>query len=181
MPTLAHRSKVRRAERAVLLRGQQNINLVPLVDILTSIVFFSLLTYTGEQLGQLTAYDLSLPPQVITAPDTRTRGQSELLNLLLAVRVETDKLIVEHSEENGFRQEIRGTSGQSLDQLQALMTQIRQKYPQNSDVLVVPADAVNYDNVIKVLERLRMSNFTGVSLGSRARATQVSSGGEVTR
>lgn len=180
MATLAHRSKVRRAERAVLLRGHSNINLVPLVDILTSIVFFSLLTYTGEQLGQLTAYDLNLPPQVITAPDTRTRGANELLNLLLAVRVETDKLIVEHSEENGFRQEIRGTTGQSLDTLQAVMTQIRRKYPQNSDVLVVPADAVAYDNVIHVLERLRMSNFTGVSLGSRARVTR-ESGGEVTR
>ena len=180
MASLAHRSKVRRAERAVLLRGQQNINLVPLVDILTSIVFFSLLTYTGEQLGQLTAYDLNLPPQVITATDTRTRGQSEVLNLLLAVRVEPDRLIVEHSEENGFRQEIRGTEGQSLDQLQSLMTQIRQRYAQNSDVLVVPADAVSYDNVVHVLERLRMSNFTGISLGSRARTTR-ESGGEVTR
>jgi hypothetical protein len=61
-----------------------------------------------------------------------------------------------------------------------VMTQIRRKYPQNSDVLVVPADAVAYDNVIHVLERLRMSNFTGVSLGSRARVTR-ESGGEVAR
>jgi biopolymer transport protein ExbD len=183
MPSLAHRSKVRRAERAVILR-HGNINLVPLVDILTSIVFFSLLTYTGEQLMRLTAYDLLLPPTVITAPDTRTRGlpDDQLLNLLLAVRVQPDKFIVEHSEENGFRQEIpRGP--QALDQLQQVMTQIRTKYSQNRDVTVVPADEVVYDDIVHVLERLRMANFSGISLANRARgeAARTASTGEVTR
>lgn len=182
MPSLAHRSKVRRAERAVILR-HGNINLVPLVDILTSIVFFALLTYTGEQLMRLTQYDLQLPPQVITADQAnQTRGANEVLNLLLAVRVESDKFIVEHSEENGFRQEIPGTSEQSLAQLQQVMQQIRMKYPQNRDVLVVPADEVAYDNLVHVLERLRLANFTGISLGSRARGTQTASAtGEVRR
>jgi biopolymer transport protein ExbD len=191
MPSVAHRAKVRRAERAVLLQ-HGNINLVPLVDILTSIVFFSLLTYTGEQLLRLTAYDLMLPPQVITAEQAnQTRGNSELLNLLLAVRVEPNRLIVEHSEENGFRQVISGTNEQSLAQLRSVMTQIREKYHQNSDVTVVPNDEVSYDKVVKVLEQLRLANFRGISLASQARgqtaaagtggATRTASGGEVTR
>jgi hypothetical protein len=41
--SLFHRSKQRRAERAPVT-AHGNINLVPLVDTLTSIVFFSLLT-----------------------------------------------------------------------------------------------------------------------------------------
>jgi biopolymer transport protein ExbD len=41
--SLAHRARQRRLERASFT-AQGNINLVPLVDILTSIVFFSLLT-----------------------------------------------------------------------------------------------------------------------------------------
>ena len=182
MPSVAHRAKVRRAERAVLLQ-HGNINLVPLVDILTSIVFFSLLTYTGEQLMRLTAYDLTLPPQVITAEQAnQTRGANELLNLLLAVRVEPNRFVVEHSEKNGFRQEIPGTGEQSLAQLRQVMTQIRQEYPQNADVTVVPNDEVSYDNVVHVLEQLRMANFRGISLASRARGeTRTSSGGEVTR
>jgi biopolymer transport protein ExbD len=187
MPSLAHRSKVRRAERSVILR-HGNINLVPLVDILTSIVFFSLLTYTGEQLMRLTAYDLMLPPTVITADQAdKTRGAEDLLNLLLAVRVEPNRYVVEHSEENGFRQEIaRGP--QALDQLQSVMTQIRQKYTQNRDVTVVPSDEVVYDDLVKVLERLRVANYTGISLANRARGEQTTprtttstAGGEVTR
>ena len=164
--------------------ANSSINLVPLVDILTSIVFFSLLTYTGEQLMRLTAYDLQLPPQVITAEQAnQTRGRNEVLNLLLAVRVEPTRFIVEHSEENGFRQEIPGTNEQSLAQLQQVLTGIRTKYPQNRDALVVPADEVSYDNVVHVLERLRLANFVGISLGSRARgeATRTASGGEVAR
>lgn len=181
MASLAHRSKVRRAERAVILR-HGNINLVPLVDILTSIVFFSLLTYTGEQLMNLTAYDLSLPPQMVQAPSTNTRGRdAEELNLLLAVRIEPNKLIVEHSDQNGFKREIAGIRGASLEQLRGLMTQIKQQYPQNSDVLIVPDDAVAYDDVVHVMEQLRLSNYTGLSLGSRSRAQTVTSGGEVTR
>ena len=185
MPSLAHRAKVRRAERSVLLH-HGNINLVPLVDILTSIVFFSLLTYTGEQLMRLTAYDLSLPPQVVTAQNPTTGTNPPLLNLLLAVRVQNNQLIVEHSEENGFRQVIPGTNEQSLAQLRSVMQQIHTKYPQNSDVLVVPNDDVSYDNVVHVLDQLRLANYRGISLASQARgelggARRTTSGGEVTR
>ena len=192
MPSVAHRSKVRRAERAVLLRVG-NINLVPLVDILTSIVFFSLLTYTGEQLLRLTAYDLSLPPQVVTAPSPTSATTPPTLNLLLAVRVEPNRITVEHSEENGFRQVIEGTSEQSLGQLGALMRQIHERYSQNNDVMVVPNDEVSYDNVVKVLEQLRLANYRNISLASRARGEPAAgaagtaggatrtSGGEVTR
>lgn len=172
MASLFHRSRQRRAERAPLTSGG-NLNLVPLIDVLTSIVFFSLLTYTGAVMTMLTSYDLLLPPTVVTADDPGS-GAEERLTLLLAVRILDGNLRVEHSEENGFRQDIRGTDDPALDQLQALMTQIRQKYRQNSDVLVVPSDEVSYNTVIKVLERLRMADFTGISLGARARGQATS-------
>ncbi len=168
MASLFHRSRQRRAERAPLT-SSGNINLVPLIDVLTSIVFFSLLTYTGAVMAMLTSYDLSLPPTVITAEQAANSGQQPTLALLLAVKILDGNLRVEHSEKNGFRQDIRGTDPAALDQLQAVMTQIRKEYPQNSDVLVVPSDEVSYDTVIQVLERLRLAQFAGISLGARAR------------
>jgi biopolymer transport protein ExbD len=173
MASLFQRSKQRRKERAPMT-SEGGINLVPLVDILTSIVFFSLLTYTGAVMAELTAYDLSLPPVVVTAPG-QMKPEDKALNLLLAVRIENNSLQVEHSEENGFKQRINGLDEKALDQLQGLMTQIRQKYKQNSDVLVVPSDEVSYDDVVKVLERLRLAQFTGISLGNRSRV-QVAAG-----
>ena len=169
MASLFHRSRQRRAERAPLTAAG-NLNLVPLIDVLTSIVFFSLLTYTGAAMAMLTAYDLSLPPTVITADDARNNApQQDVVKLLLAVKIVDGNLRVEHSEEGGFRKDIRGTSTVALDTLQAVMTQIRRRYNQNSDVLVVPSDEVSYDTVVQVLERLRMAQFTGISLGARAR------------
>jgi len=166
------RSKQRRAERASLTDAG-NLNLVPLIDILTSVVFFSLLTYQGAALAALTSYDLTLPPVVITAQQAAASTPQNALNLLLAVRIEHDKLFVEHTGEGGFRKEIAGVQGASLDTLQAVMTEIRRRYPRNADVLVVPADDVAYDDLIHVLERLRVASFSGISLGNRTRATQV--------
>ena len=107
MASVFHRSKQRRAERAPVM-ASGNINLVPLVDILTSIVFFSLLTYQGATMAALTAFDLTLPPVVVNTPEqlSRIKSEKDVLNLLLAVRVDNDKLTVEHSEEGGFHQVI---------------------------------------------------------------------------
>jgi biopolymer transport protein ExbD len=167
------RSKQRRIERRSLTDAG-NLNLVPLVDILTSVVFFGLLTYQGAALAALTAFELSLPPVVITAQQAAASApERDALNLLLAVRLERGRMLVEHTGEGGFRKEITGVQGASLDTLQAVMSEIRRRYPQNADVLVVPADDVAYDDVIHVLERLRVAAFSGISLGSRARATQI--------
>jgi len=170
MASVFHRAKQRRAERAPVL-AHGNINLVPLVDILTSIVFFSLLTYQGATMAALTAFDLTLPPVVVNTPEqlSRIKSEKDLLNLLLAVRVDNDKLTIEHSEEGGFHQVIQGLDKPSLDQLEALMSSIRNKYPQNADVTVIPADEVSYANVVHVLERLKLSHFTGISLTTKAR------------
>ena len=148
-----------------------SINLVPLVDILTSIVFFSLLTYQGATMAALTSFDLTLPPVVVTTPEqlSRIKSEKDVLNLLLAVRVDTDKLTVEHSEQGGFHQVIQGLDKQSLDQLETLMSSIRTKYPQNADVTVIPADEVSYANIVHVLERLKLSHYTGISLTTKAR------------
>jgi len=99
--------------------------------------------------------------------------QQDALNLLLAVRVEPTKLLVEHTGEGGFRKEIMGVQGTSLDTLETVIADIRKRYPQNADVLVVPADDVAYDDLIHVLERLRVASYTGISLGNRARAAQI--------
>src|SRR5690349_2770932 len=109
MASLAHRSKQRRAERAPLT-AHGSINLVPLVDILTSIVFFSLLTYSGEAMAALTAYDLSLPPTVVTSEQAAASAQMPRVTLLLAVRLENNQIKVEHSGngEAGFSRTING-------------------------------------------------------------------------
>lgn len=170
-----HRTRMRRAERRSGLGRTESghLNLVPLVDILTSIVFFALLTYAGAALAALTAFDLVLPPVVVTSADQlkEIKSEKDVLNLLLAVRVTNDHIEVEHSAEGGFHTRIDSLNARSLDSLQALMTEIRARYPQNRDVVVVPSDEVAYDDVVRVLERLKLARFSGIALGTKARVT----------
>ena len=169
MASRFHRARQRRAERQPLTEGG-NLNLVPLVDILTSIVFFSLLTYTGAALATLTAFDLTLPPVVVTGEQARANAPRDTLTTLVAVRIRANGMTVEHSGDGGFKQDIAGTGESSLAQLQQLMTTIRQQYADNRDVTVVPDDDVLYDQVIQVLTRLRAAQYTSISLSNRARA-----------
>ena len=84
MASRFHKLRARQQEREPLT-AHGRINLVPLVDILTSIVFFSLLTYTGAVMTNLTAFDLALPPVVVTAPTTTPSGVNrDTVTLILA-------------------------------------------------------------------------------------------------
>jgi biopolymer transport protein ExbD len=167
--------RLRRAERSEAMHGG-GLNLVPLVDILTSIVFFSLLTYAGTALAALTSFDLTLPPTVIDKPAdaAKIKNEKEVLNLVLTVRVADDGIDIEHSADGGYKKRIPGISGAFLDQFQTEMVAIRAKYPQNRDVLVLPADGMNYENIVHVLERLKRARYSGIALGTRARSTPVS-------
>ena len=168
--TYFHRTRLRRQERKAVV-GHGGLNLVPLVDILTSIVFFSLLTYSGAALAALTSFDLTLPPTVVKSQDEakQIKNEKDVLNLLLVVRVTEDKIEIEHSAGGGFHKSISGVEGASLDEFETAMADIRGQYPQNRDVLVLPADGMNYEVIVHVLERLKRARYSGISLGTRAR------------
>lgn len=168
--TYFHRTRLRRKGHKGI--NDEAINLVPLVDILTSIVFFSLLTYAGSALAALTSFDLTLPPTVIEKPEdiAAIRDEKDVLNLLLAVRVYDDRMEIEHSADGGYRRRIDALVGVSLDTLESEMVAIRAKYPQNRDVLVVPADGISYDSVVQILERLKRARFSAIALGTRSRS-----------
>lgn len=167
--TYFHRTRVRRQARKAA--SADHINLVPLVDILTSIVFFSLLTYAGSALAALTSFDLTLPPAVVNDPAQIAKlKEKDVLNLVLAVRIYEDHLEVEHSAEGGYHRKIEGIEGASLDTLETEMTAIRTKFPQNKDVLVVPADGIGYDAIVHILERLKRARYSAISLGTRSRS-----------
>jgi biopolymer transport protein ExbD len=174
MATRFHAAKQRRIERSARLAGE-TFNLVPLVDMLVSILFFSLLTYTGST-AFLLSFDLALPP-VLRAEQEAPGPQDIELDLLLTVRVEEDALLVEYAsaQTGNFSRRIEGLDEAALGQFQQVMQDIRGEYPQNQHVLVIPMDETSYDNVIHVLERLRVADFDMIALGQRRRATQVAS------
>src|SRR5690242_21790699 len=176
MASRFHKLRARQREREPLT-AHGRINLVPLVDILTSVVFFSLLTYTGAVMTNLTAFDLALPPVVVTAPGQTSGAQPDTVTLILAVGIKQGGLRVEHS--NGgqapFAQNIAGLTTASLDTLQTVLQGVKQQFPTADAVMVVPDDDVAYDDIVHVLERVKDARFQKISLTSAARSMQTAS------
>jgi len=174
MASRFHKLRARQQEREPLT-AHGRINLVPLVDILTSIVFFSLLTYTGAVMTNLTAFDLALPPVVVTSETPTSGGQKDTLTLILAVGVKQGGMRVEHSNGGAepFAQNIAGLGPASLDTLEATLKSIKQQFPDADAAMVVPDDDVAYDDIVHVLERVKLANFPKISLSSAARSMQV--------
>lgn len=176
MASRFHKLRARQQEREPLT-AHGRINLVPLVDILTSIVFFSLLTYTGAVMTNLTAFDLALPPVVVTAPGQTSGAQPDTTTLILAVGIKQSGLRVEHSNGGAqpFAQNIAGLTTSSLDTLQGVLQNVKQQFPTADAVMVVPDDDVPYDDIVHVLERVKLANFPKISLTSAARSMQTAS------
>jgi biopolymer transport protein ExbD len=176
MASRFHKLRARQREREPLT-AHGRINLVPLVDILTSIVFFSLLTYTGAVMTNLTAFDLALPPVVVTAPTQTPSGSIDTTTLILAVGIKQGGLRVEHSNGGAppFAQNIAGLDSASLDTLESTLKSIKQQFPDADAAMVVPDDDVAYDDIVHVLERVKLANFPKISLSSAARSMQVAS------
>jgi biopolymer transport protein ExbD len=176
MASRFHKLRARQREREPLT-AHGRINLVPLVDILTSIVFFSLLTYTGAVMTNLTAFDLALPPVVVTAPGTTSGAQRDTVTLILAVGIKQGGLRVEHSNGGAppFAQNIAGLDSAALDTLEATLKSIKQQFPDADAAMVVPDDDVAYDDIVHVLEKVKLANFPKISLSSAARSMQVAS------
>ncbi|HEY7232576.1 MAG TPA: biopolymer transporter ExbD [Gemmatimonadaceae bacterium] len=174
MPSRFHKLRARQQEREPLT-AHGRINLVPLVDILTSIVFFSLLTYTGAVMTNLTAFDLALPPVVVTAPGTTSGAQPDTTTLILAVGIKQGGLRIEHSNGGAapWSQNIAGVTTASLDTLQEVLQAIKAQFPDNDAVMVVPDDDVAYDDIVHVLERVKLAKYPKISLSSTARSMQV--------
>jgi biopolymer transport protein ExbD len=174
MASRFHKFRARQLEREPLT-AHGRINLVPLVDILTAIVFFSLLTYTGAVMTNLTAFDLALPPVVVTAPGTTSGAQPDTTTLILAVGIKQGALRVEHSNGGAapFAQDIAGLDSTSLNTLQETLVSIKNQFPDNDAVMVVPDDDVAYDDIVHVLERVKLAKYSKISLTSAARSMQV--------
>lgn len=173
MASRFHKLRARQQEREPLT-AHGRINLVPLVDVLTSIVFFSLLTYTGAVMTNLTAFDLALPPVVVTAPGQTSGAQPDTTTLILAVGIKQSGIRIEHSNGGAapFAQNIAGLTTSSLDTLEGVLQNVKQQFPSADAVMVVPDDDVAYDDIVHVLERVKLAKFPKISLTSAARSMQ---------
>ena len=147
--------------------GHVSLNLVPLVDVLTSIVFFGLLTYTGVRaLATLTSFDLALP--AAAGADAATSSPQAIVPAL-TLRVDRGGVSILRTGEQTERR-FEGFSDETLRGLNRAVVEHGRGLPPSAGVTVIPADDLVYDDLIRVLDELRSAGQSRIALGIRPRA-----------
>jgi biopolymer transport protein ExbD len=161
MPLARSRFRARRHE---LAHPHGPLNLVPLVDILTAIVFFSLLSAVSLRTA-LASFDLAAPPAVADGLGTGTATPRPDV----VVRVDRRQFVVRDGDREIVIGRPQVSDEAAFAQLRHTLTSITRTLGQRGVVTVVPSDDVAYDEVIRVLEQVQQVDPKGVALGSRAR------------
>ena len=162
MPLARSRLQARRTE---LARAHGGLNLVPLVDILTAIVFFSLLSAVSLR-SALASFDLAGPPAVA---DAAGRTSAEPARVDLVVRVDRHQFVVRHGDRETQITRLQNRPDGALSELGQTLTTLTHLLGRPAVVTVVPSDEVSYDDVVHVLEQVHQVAPKAVTLGSRAR------------
>ncbi|HKG94690.1 MAG TPA: biopolymer transporter ExbD [Gemmatimonadaceae bacterium] len=176
MPSRFHRARQRRAER-VASESSERLNLVPLVDILTSIVFYALLTAATAG-ASLLAFDIGSPRGA--ARNDSSGGEPEHPSSPpITLTVHNDRTAISRGGERAgiLLSQPAGLDRAALDRLEGALAGLHRgadAVPAGTPAVVVPGDDVSYERVVGVLERLRRAEFREMSLGMVARTTPAS-------
>lgn len=152
--------------RAAFAQAHGSLNLIPLVDILTAIVFFSLLSVVSLR-SSLVGFDLAQMPSAAKVADGATGAPSIVPQVV--VRVDRDRFVVRHSNGETTIDRLRAPGDVSVATLYQTLASVTSASGRRTQITVVPSDDVSYDDVVRVLEQAYRVDASGVTLGTRAR------------
>jgi biopolymer transport protein ExbD len=156
----------RRARHAELTHAHGSLNLIPLVDILTAIVFFSLLSAVTLR-SALASFDLVQPPAATEPSALAPAATTSAPDLVL--RVDRDRFVVRHWRGETTITRHRDAEGEALGALHRALAELTRALGRSPHVTVVPSDDVLYDDLVRVLDEVERVVPRAVALGSRAR------------
>jgi biopolymer transport protein ExbD len=127
-------------------RGRDDLNIVPMIDMMVILVFFLIFTAVFSKTNILS---LNLPASN-SAPLELPKG------LKLEVIVRPDDLLV-NDRNSGPLHVIANTSGgYDFAALSEFMRRIKEQYPQMTDATVLLGPATPYDTLVQVMDAVRV-------------------------
>lgn len=153
-PRKARRS--RRLARHLKRGGQEELNIVSMIDVFAVLVFF-LLVSSSIAAARLNVLSLNLPSN-----DTVTPPEQQPLKL--TVSLYPTALVV--SDRNGAIRRLENTpEGYNLQALSEVLVEAKKAAPaENSITLLIDAD-VAYENLVKVMDAARLAPAEARALG----------------
>jgi biopolymer transport protein ExbD len=127
--------------------GRDDLNIVPMIDMMVILVFFLIFTAVFSKTNIL---QLNLPANASAAPVDLPKG------LKLEVIIRPDDLVINDRNSGPLKVLENTAAGYDLDNLSLFMRQIKSQYPEMTDATVLPGPNVSYDTLVQVMDAVRI-------------------------
>jgi biopolymer transport protein ExbD len=127
-------------------RGRDDLNIVPMIDMMVILVFFLIFTAVFSKTNIL---QLNLPANN-PAPIDLPKG------LKLEVIIRPNDLLVNDRNSGPLKLIENTASGYDLENLSVFMRQVKSQFPQMTDATILPGAAVSYDTLVQVMDAVRI-------------------------
>jgi biopolymer transport protein ExbD len=128
-------------------QGRDDLNIVPMIDMMVILVFFLIFTAVFSKTNIL---QLNLPASATAAPLDLPKG------LKLEVIIRPGDLVVNDRNSGPLKVLENTPNGYDLDGLSEYMRRVKATYPQMTDATILPGPNVSYDTLVQVMDTVRV-------------------------
>jgi biopolymer transport protein ExbD len=128
-------------------QGRDDLNIVPMIDMMVILVFFLIFTAVFSKTNIL---QLNLPANATSAPVDLPKG------LKLEVIIRPNDLLVNDRNSGPLKLIENNANGYDLDALSAFMRQVKAQFPDMTDATILPSPNVSYDTLVQVMDTVRV-------------------------
>src|SRR3984885_3194702 len=127
--------------------GRDDLNIVPMIDMMVILVFFLIFTAVFSKTNIL---QLNLPNSSDAAPLDLPKG------LKLEVIIRPDDIVVNDRNSGPLKLLPNTSTGLDLDGLSEFIRRVKSQFPQMTDATILPSPATSYDTLVQVMDTVRV-------------------------
>jgi biopolymer transport protein ExbD len=127
-------------------RGRDDLNIVPMIDMMVILVFFLIFTAVFSKTNIL---QMNLPNNANTPLDLPK-------DLKLEVIIRPDDLVVNDRNSGPLKVLANTASGYDLENLSEFIRRIKSQYPQMTDATILSGPSTTYDTLVQVMDTVRV-------------------------
>jgi biopolymer transport protein ExbD len=128
-------------------QGRDDLNIVPMIDMMVILVFFLIFTAVFSKTNIL---QLNLPASSTEVPLDLPK------DLKLEVIIRPDDIVVNDRNSGPLKILPNTPTGLDLDGLSEFMRRVKSQYPQMTEATILPSPATAYDTLVQVMDTVRI-------------------------
>ncbi len=127
--------------------GRDDLNIVPMIDMMVILVFFLIFTAVFSKTNIL---QMNLPNNSNAAPLDLPK------DLKLEVIIRPDDLVINDRNSGPLKTLANTPNGYDLDGLSEFIRRVKSQYPQMTEATILSSPATTYDTLVQVMDTVRV-------------------------